>query len=63
MQMIEPQYFWSIMFLVAAFAAGWELAHENAQAPGALSKPSWRRWPDRPLVSPPPVLEADWTIF
>jgi len=24
---IEPQYFWAIMFFVAAFAAGWELAH------------------------------------
>ena len=28
MQMIEPQYFWAIMFFVAAFAAGWELAHK-----------------------------------
>jgi hypothetical protein len=26
MQMVEPQYFWGIMFFVAAFAAGWELA-------------------------------------
>ena len=29
MQMIEPHYFWGIMFLVAAFAAGWELAHRK----------------------------------
>ena len=29
MQMIEPQYFWGIMFFVAAFAAGWELAHRK----------------------------------
>jgi hypothetical protein len=27
MQMIESHYLWGIMFFMAAFAAGWELAH------------------------------------
>jgi len=26
--MIEPEYFWGIMFFVAAFAVGLELAHK-----------------------------------
>jgi ABC transporter substrate binding protein len=36
MQMIEPQYFWGIMFFVVAFAAGWELAHRMRKRWSAL---------------------------